>query len=152
MRRLAVESGNFFGNCDRSETSLGTDGGGPVLLLRPWAPPHPPTPSLRPEGPLMSSGGFSFSRPAARRLKNHFEIVQTGVRMASWIAQAEERAWRAGRDGRPMQQLGDLIEVPFLCARHPAAQLAGAISELGRGAGDGEILSFQRAQLVLGSN
>jgi hypothetical protein len=59
MRRLALESGNFLGNSVISETTLGTDGGGPALLLRPWAPPTP-HPSLRPESPLMSCGGFSF--------------------------------------------------------------------------------------------
>jgi hypothetical protein len=52
-----------------------------------------------------------------------------------------------------MQQLRELpAELPFFALAIPAAQLAGAISELGRGAGNGEILSFQRAQLVLGSN
>jgi hypothetical protein len=132
---------------------MGTPGGPPALLLCPRAlPPIPPPLAAR--KPSVLRGLFFFTDCCATAdLPELFQNRANAYADGELDRASRGKSLRAGRDGRPMQKLGELIEVPFFFALAiPQRSSLVRISELGSGAGDGEILSFQCAQLVLGSN
>ena len=63
----------------------------------------------------------NLTEPGTRRLtcRNYFKIVQTHMRMASWIAQAEEELGvPAATDGR-CSNLGTSLRSPFFALAIP---------------------------------